>query len=717
MASIDANPNQAADTQGTFRDSSLPIPRRVDDLLRRMTLAEKVSQMRHDSAPIERLGVPGYSWWNECLHGVARAGRATVFPQAIGLAATFDVDLVRRVADAIATEARAKHHAAVRQGARDQYRGLNFWTPNINIFRDPRWGRGQETYGEDPVLTAEIGTAFVRGLQGDDPEHLKAAACAKHFAVHSGPEGDRHHFDARVSRKDLFETYLPAFEALVRAGVESVMGAYNRVNGEPACASPTLLNDILRLRWGFQGHVVSDCGAIQDIYDHHKVARTAAEASAMAVRAGCDMNCGACYATLTAAVQEGLITEAEIDRSVARLLTTRFKLGLFDPDGRSPHSSIRPEVIACRRHLQLARHAAAESIVLLKNTGNLLPLKDGLQRIYVVGHNAANADILLGNYYGLSDCLVTVLEGIVARAGARQVSYRVGTQLDRPNANPVEYALGDVKHHDVTVAVLGLSPLLEGEEGDAVAAAATGDRQDIALPPNQVEFLRKVAQHGKPIVLVLAGGSPIGLADVHDLVDAIVFIWYPGEQGGSAVADVLFGDQCPSGKLPVTFPRSLEQLPPFEDYSMAGRTYRYMAEPPMYPFGFGLSYKRFEYGPLRLSAKRIKAGESVTAAVTVTNTGDRRADEVVQLYLSDQEASVPVPRWALKAFQRVRVAPSRSKPVRFAITPRMMELIGQDGQARLEPGEFTVTVGGCSPGGRGEELGAPTPAVGRFCVH
>jgi beta-glucosidase len=700
---------------GTYRDTSLPIAQRVNDLLRRMTLAEKVSQMQHRSAAIERLGVPAYDWWSECLHGVARAGRATVFPQAIGLAATFDVDLVRRVAEAISTEARAKHHLAARTGGSEQYGGLTFWSPNINIFRDGRWGRGQETYGEDPVLTAEIGKAFVRGLQGDDPKYLKVAACAKHFAVHSGPEGDRHHFDARVSRKDLFETYLPAFEELVKAGVESVMGAYNRVNGEPCCASTTLLKDILRGRWGFQGHVVSDCGAIKDIHANHKVARTAAEASAAAVRAGCDLNCGSCYATLPAAVQEGLIRQEEIDRSAARLLTTRFKLGLFDEDRLVPYASIPPDVVGCRRHVQLARQAAVESIVLLKNANDLLPLGSDVRNIFVTGHNAANVDILLGNYYGLSDRLVTVLEGVVARAGDRRVDYRVSTQLDRPNADP-SVGPGGGKRCDAVVAVLGISPLLENEEGHAIASASAGDREDIALPRHQVEFLRKISQQGKPVVLVLAGGSAVALEEVHDLVDAILFAWYPGQEGGSAVADILFGDQCPSGRLPVTFPRSLGQLPPFEDYSMAGRTYRYMTEQPMYPFGFGLSYTRFEYGPLRLSARRVRAGESLAASVTVKNVGAVKAEEVVQLYLTDEEASAAAPRWALKAFRRVRIAPGRSRRIRFEITPRMMELIGDDGDPRVEPGAFTVTIGGCSPGGRGQELGAPVPATGRFQV-
>ncbi len=709
--------NQDSNTQGTYRDASLPIQQRVNDLLRRMTLAEKVSQMQHVSPAVERLGIPAYNWGSECLHGVARSGRATVFPQAIGLAATFDVDLAARVAEAISTEARAKYHAAARASTPGQANGLTFWTPNINIFRDCRWGRGQETYGEDPVLTADIGKAFVRGLQGDDPRYLKAAACAKHFAVHSGPEGDRHHFDARVTRKDLFETYLPAFEELVKAGVESVMGAYNRVNGEPCCASPTLLEDILRRRWGFQGHVVSDCGAIQDIHANHKVAHTPAEAAALAVRMGCDLNCGSCYSTLAAAVQEGLIIEAEIDRSVARLLATRFKLGMFDDEKLVPYSSIPPEAVACRRHIRLARQAAVQSIVLLKNKNDLLPLRPDVQRIFIVGNNAANADILLGNYYGVADHLVTVLEGVVARAGERRVSYRAGTQLDRENANLLDWTTGGAGANDVTVAVMGISPLLEGEEGEAIASTALGDRDEITLPRNQVDFLRKLAQHGKPVVLVLAGGSPLALEEVHDLVDAILLVWYPGQQGGAAVADVLFGDQCPSGRLPVTFPRSLDQVPLFEDYSMAGRTYRYMSEPPVYPFGFGLSFTRFEYGPLRLSAKRIKAGESLTASVTVKNVGKRKADEVVQMYLTDEEASAGTPRWALKAFRHLRIAPGRSKRVKFEITPRMMELIGEDGEARLEAGAFTVTIGGCSPGGRGEELGAPPPAVGRFLLE
>ena len=706
-----------ADDTPTYLDPSQDPGVRSQDLVSRMTLEEKVGQLVHDAPAIPRLGVPSYDWWNECLHGVARAGRATVFPQAIGLAAAFDDDLVHRVATAISDEARAKHHASVRAGHRDRYRGLTFWTPNINIFRDPRWGRGQETYGEDPFLTATLGTAFVRGLQGDHPHYLKVAATAKHFAVHSGPEGDRHHFDAIATPKDLEATYFPAFEALVKAGVESVMCAYNRVNGEVACGSDWLLGDVLRDQWGFQGHVVSDCWAIRDFDEHHKVTEDNAQSAALALRSGTDLNCGNSYPSLLEAVERGLVTEADIDATLARLLTTRFKLGMFDPEALNPYAALEVDVVASPAHRQLSREAAVRSIVLLKNDG-VLPLSKNLKKIYVNGPLAADAAVLLGNYSGVSDDLATVLEGVVGAVGpSTMVSYQQGSLLDRDNINPIDWYSDVADDADVTVAVMGINNLLEGEEGAAIASPGKGDRFDIALPANQLAFLRKMRQHSKQLVVVLFGGSPMILEDVHELADAVLFAWYPGQEGGRAIADLLFGDASPSGRLPITFPKSLDQLPPYDDYAMAGRTYRYMTEEPLYPFGFGLSYTQFEYGPLELSSAEIEAGASTTVRAPVTNTGSVAAEDVVQLYVTDDEASTSVPVASLVGFQRIHLKPGERRTVTFELTPRHLELVDDAGKRLLESGTFTVTVGGASPGDRAVALGGSEPATARLVVR
>jgi beta-glucosidase len=701
-----------------YKNSASPIKDRVDDLVSQMTLEEKISQMVHDAPAIERLGVPAYNWWGECLHGVGRAGVATVFPQAIGLAATWDTDLIYRVATAISDEARAKHHEALRRGIHKQYLGLTFWSPNVNIFRDPRWGRGQETWGEDPFLTGEMGAAFVRGLQGDHPRYMKAAACAKHYAVHSGPEKDRHTFNAVVSKRDLYATYLPAFKKLVtEAKVEAVMGAYNRLLGEPCCASQLLLVDILRGQWGFQGHVVSDCWALNDIHTNHQVTQDAAESAALALKAGCDIECGVTYAYLGEAVERGLITEADIDRSLARTLTTRFKLGMFDPPSEVPYASIPMSVVGCEAHRQLAYEAAVKSVVLLKNQDNILPIRDTVRSIFVTGPCAANVDILLGNYFGLNALLTTLLEGIVGCVPkAIRVEYHPGCQLTAPNAIPMSWAPFMAARSDLTIACMGTSPLMEGEQGESILSAQEGDRSDITLPDVQVAFIKEIAAKGTKIVLVLTGGSPIALGELADLVQAVVFVWYPGQEGGKAVADVLFGQAAPSGKLPLTFPRSLDDLPPFEDYNMAGRTYRYSTAEPLYPFGFGLSYTRFAYSGLTLAKETVKAGEALPIRFTLTNTGQVEAEEVAQIYLSDLEASVPVPIHNLVGFQRVRLAPGESKTLEFTITSEMMMLFNDDGRQRLEPGQFRLTVGGCSPGVRGVALGAPQPVSAVFAV-
>lgn len=701
-----------------YLNPDAPREARVGDLLRRMTLEEKLSQLLHHAAAIPRLGIPEYDWWSEALHGVARNGIATVFPEPIGLAASFDPELLRRIGVAVSDEVRAKHHAAARAGQHNRYQGLTVWCPNINIFRDPRWGRGQETYGEDPVLTGTLGAAYVRGLQGDHPQYLKVAACAKHFAVHSGPERLRHCFDARVSQQDLWETYLPAFRTLVQAGVETVMGAYNRVNGEPCCGSTTLLQNILRERWGFKGHVVSDCWAIRDFHEHHKVTQRAPESAALAINNGCDLNCGCTFERMADAIAEGLVTEATVDRALCRLLMTRFKLGMFDPPERVPYTQIGLEVVDCAAHRALAREAAAKSVVVLKNSNNLLPLPKNLRSLAVVGPHAANVDVLLGNYYGVSTRMVTLLEGILEKVGpACAVQYRPGCLSHAPNVNPLDWAAGEASLADVIIAVLGLSPLMEGEEGDAIASASMGDRETVELPAHQTAFLRALKGTGKPVVLVLTGGGALAMPEAHELADAIVMAWYPGEEGGNGIADVLFGDVNPSGRLPVTFPRATAQLPPFEDYSMNNRTYRFMRDEPLYPFGFGLSYTTFAYSNLRLAHTRISRDGVTTATVTVKNVGGRPGDEIVQLYISDCEASVRVPLYALKSFQRVSLAPGEARDVEFDITPEMLALVDLEGQSRVEPGAFRVIVGGACPHSRSQALGAPAPVVATLEVE
>ena len=692
-----------------YLDPDKPLEARVQDLVGRMTLAEKVAQLSSTAPAVERLAVPAYDYWNESLHGVARAGRATVFPQAIGLAATFDPELMGRVATAVSDEARAKHHASVRAGHRDRYRGLTFWTPNINIFRDPRWGRGQETYGEDPFLTAQMGVAFVLGLQGHDPRYLKAAACAKHFAVHSGPEGLRHSFDAAASPKDLTETYLPAFKALVGAGVEVVMCAYNRTNGEPCCSSPTLLQQTLRGAWGFKGHVVSDCGAVDDLHNGHMVTKDAAESAAATLKGGTDLACTN-YGALTQSLERGLVTEADIDRALTRVLRTRFKLGFFDPEERNPYARTPESVIGSAEHRALAREAAVKSLVVLKNEGSLLPLRKDLKMVYVTGPLAADAQVMLGNYYGVNEDVSTVVEGVVGKVSAgTKVDFRQGALLDRPNANTADWSSGSAREAEVTIAVMGISNLLEGEEGASIASPTKGDRLDLGLPGNQMDYLRKMRASARKLVVVLLTGSPLAIPEVHDLADAVVLAWYPGEEGGRAVADVLFGDAAPSGRLPVTFPRSASQLPSYEDYSMAGRTYRYMTEDPLYPFGFGLGFTTLRYGPLALSTAAVRPGEALTARLPLINTGQAAAEEIVQLYVSDLDPAAHAPRAALKGMKRVRLAAGESQTVEFAVEPSMLAIVDAAGREARPRGRFRITVGSASPGARAAALGAPEP--------
>jgi beta-glucosidase len=702
-------------TKMKFRDSKLPVEDRVADLLSRLTLEEKCGFMLSNTPAVERLGIPAYHWGGECLHGLVHTGRATVYPASIALAATFDPALIERVADSIASEARAKFQDPAWRNDKASNIGITFWTPNINILRDLRWGRGQETYGEDPCLTGQMGAAFVRGLQGPDPEHLKTAACAKHYAVHSGPENVRNAFDARVSLKDLHETYLPAFRELVKAGVVCFMGAYNRVNGEACCGSPTLLETILRREWGFQGFVVSDAGAIAGFHKFHGLTGNEVESAALAVKAGCDMEIGGkTYGELGKAIELGLVDEADIDRSVSRVMAAKFRLGMFDDPKESPYSDVKSDVIQCDAHISLAYESALKSVVLLKNNG-VLPLKDP-KTVFVTGPNAGDLQVLLGNFYrGVSGRLVSLLEGIVQAApNGCAVTHMQGCLLHQPNTFPSGWAFGLADWSDAVVACVGLSPLQEGENGECIASVSGGDRDEAGLPANQIEFVRKLKARGRPLILVVTGGTPVAMPELHEIADAILFVWYPGERGGSAVGDIIFGKQSPSGRLPVTFPKSMDQLPPFEDYAMKGRTYRYMTEEPLYPFGFGLSYAETRYGDALLSSTRVHLGEGLRAETLVENRGDREVEEVVQLYITDEAASVEVPLSALKGFQRVRLAPGQSQKVGFDITPEMMQMVDNEGRFVLEPGSFLVTIGSSSPGKRSQDLGAPQPAVARF---
>lgn len=702
--------------QPAYLDPNLPIPERVQDLLSHLTLAEKVSLMSHPAQGVPRLGIPAYNYWSEALHGVARNGRATVFPQAIGMAATWDRELIHQIATAISDEARAKYHAALkRNGYTAQYQGLTFWSPNVNIFRDPRWGRGQETWGEDPFFTGEMATEFVKGLQGDHPKYLKAAACAKHYAVHSGPEKDRHTFNAIVSKHDLYDTYLPAFKKLVtEAKVEAVMGAYNRTLHEPCNGSKLLLEDILRGEWGFEGHVVSDCGALSDFHLHHKVTEDEADSAALALKYGCDLGCDHVFEQIPVAIERGDTTEALVDRALMRTLGTRFKLGMFDPVEDVPFASIPMEVVACEAHRQLAYRAAAESVVLLKNKNNLLPIQPSTKKIFVTGPTATSMEVLLGNYYGFNNQMVTLLEGITGRIPEGMgMEYHPGALLKHPREVKHSWAPFMAQEADVSIVCVGSTPYLEGEEGESLLTPLNGDRDSISLPANQVDFIKELAIHGVKIVLVVTGGSPIALGEVEDMVDAILFVWYPGMEGGRAVADVLFGDVTPAGKLPITFPKSLDQLPPFEDYNMTGRTYRYMTEEPLYPFGFGLSYTTFKYSNINIAEPKQSGFE---AAIMVENTGTVAADEVVQFYLSALNSQLPAPLNQLIGFQRVHLKPGQSQIVKMLVKPEMLMLFAEDGRQVFQAGKFCLTAGSCSPSTRGIALGAAEPVSIEFEV-
>ena len=681
-----------------FQDPSLPIEQRLDDLIGRLTLDEKAKLMIHNSPAIPRLDIPEYNWWNECLHGVGRAGKATLFPQAIAMAATFDDDLIYKVAVAISDEVRAKHYAALRKGSRAQYTGLTFWTPNINIFRDPRWGRGQETYGEDPYLTSKIGVAFVKGLQGDDPKFLKASACAKHYVVHSGPEESRHRFNALPPEIDFRETYLPAFEALVDAGVESVMCAYNRTYDKPCCGSKFLLYDILRKDWGFKGHIVSDCWALDDIWARHKVVDTPVEAAAMAVNAGVDLNCGNVYKHLAEAVRKGLVKESTVDRNLRYLMRTRFKLGMFDPGEKTPWSDLPEDIVDGPAHRELAYEVAAKSIVLLKNDG-ALPFKNP-KRIFITGATAADITPLIGNYNGFSGNMVTILEGIISKVDAgTAVNYTQGFLLGN---DTLFNGFWQANAADLTIACVGLSRLMEGEEGDAMLNTNGGDRKSIELPPNQVEFIRKIKNtikkdKNKKLVVVVTGGSAIALGEVEKMADAIIFAWYPGEEGGDAIADIILGNVNPSGKLPITFYKSTDDLPPFDDYNMQGRTYRFFRGEPLYPFGYGLSYTDFSIGGLNVEKTTLKPDETITLTVNVENTGDYDGDEVVQIYVRDEDVSETSPIKSLVAFKRVPVKKGETVKVQFSIPVEQLRRWDlKKKQYRVYKGRYMLEAGNSS---------------------
>lgn len=724
-----------------FQNPELPRQQRIDDLIGRMTLEEKVAFLMNGSEGIERLGIPEYNWWNEALHGVARAGVATVFPQAIGMAAMFDPEEHEKTFSIISDEARAKYNEAIRRGQHLQYLGLSFWTPNINIFRDPRWGRGQETYGEDPYLTSVIGMAAVRGLQGNDDNYYKLHACAKHFAVHSGPESLRHSFDAVVSQRDLWETYLPAFKALVtEADVQEVMGAYNRYEGVPCCGSDFLLMDILRNRWNYQGLVVSDCGAITDFFKPgaHGTHTDAASASADAVKAGTDIECGSNYKTLVEAVERGIISETDIDVAVRRVLKGRFELGMFDPVEMLPWADIPYSVVACDEHNAQARKVARQSMVLLKNN-DVLPIRRGsVRKIAVIGPNAADSTLMLGNYNGDPTHVITVLQGIRNAYPDAEVTYERGCdhlegftpvpKAPRAGMNmagewegvPAAGESGSKKvaqklppmgpecytdeaiaalaaraaEADVIVFAGGITPALEGEElGVHLDGFAGGDRSRIELPAIQGKVLKALHSTGKPVVFVLCTGSAIALAQNEADYDALVVAWYGGQEGGNALGDVLTGDYNPSGKLPVTFYKSTSQLPDFTNYDMNGRTYRYMTEPPLYAFGYGMSYTSFKLGKARLSSKKIKRGKPVTVKLKVSNVGAIDGAETVQVYVKRlNDAAAPV--MSLKGFQKARLAAGKSVKLKITLPAEAFEYydVASDGLA-VKSGDYQILVG------------------------
>lgn len=689
--------------QYNFQDTSLPFEKRVNDLVSRLTLEEKVGQMLNNAPAIERLGIPAYNWWNECLHGVARTSyKVTVYPQAIGMAATFDKNSLHQMADYTAEEGRAINNESIKTGSRSIYLGLTYWTPNINIFRDPRWGRGQETYGEDPYLTGALGKAFVTGLQGNDPKYLKAAACAKHYAVHSGPESSRHEFNAKINDYDLWDTYLPAFRNLVvNAKVAGVMCAYNAFKGQPCCGNDLLMNNILRKEWNFKGYVTSDCGAIDDFYERHKTHKDAESAAADAVLHGTDVECGdVTYKTLVSAVKHGKLTEQQLDVSVKRLFTIRFRLGMFDPPAMVRYAQIKTTVLQSSAHMALSLKMARQSIVLLKNQGNILPLSKHLKKIAVVGPNASNALSILGNYNGTPSKLVTALQGIKVKLGtATEVFYIRGTNfVGNPNyKTDFKAVIDSISDADAIIYIGGISPQLEGEEMKVKQAGFSGgDRTSIALPAIQTQLLKKLQATGKPVVFVMMTGSAMAIPWEAEHIPAILNAWYGGQEAGTAIADVIFGDYNPAGRLPVTFYKSDNDLPSFTDYSMDNRTYRYFKGQPLYTFGYGLSYSNFKYDKLMVP-NNIEKGKRVLVSVRVTNTGKIDGEEVSELYLSHPGLKIKTPVRALKGFERTFIKTGQSKLLRFDLTPQDLSLISADGNEKEIKGKLYICVGGSQP--------------------
>lgn len=691
-------------------DTELSIEERAKKTIEKMTLEEKVSQLVYKSAEIKRLGIPAYHWWNECLHGVARCGTATVFPQAIGLAAMFDTEFLKKVAEIISDEARGKYNSYRKIGDRSIYKGITEYAPNINIFRDPRWGRGQETYGEDPYLTAQLGIAFIQGLQGNDPRYRKTDANVKHYVVHSGPDELRHEIDVKIDKKTFRETYLYAFaECIRKADVACVMGAYNRVNGEACSGSSYLLKKILREELGFKGYVVSDSFAIDDFHLHHKITENPVESAALAFNNGCDQNGGTTFLYLTEAVKKGLVQEKDIDRSVQRLLEERIRLGMFDPEETVPYNRISQEVIDCQAFREAAAQAAKKSMVLLKNKDNILPLSDEVKTIAVIGPNADSRDVLLGNYSGTPSKYTTLLRGIQEKAEERNVRviYAEGCDLYKKEyrelceTDLIPEAVIAAELSDISILCLGLSPALEGEEGEEGAVQC--DRKELGLPGRQKELLRAVAEVGKPMILVLCNGSPVSITEEEPLMDAVLEVWYPGEEGGKAAAEILFGEYSPSGKMPVTTVKSAEDLPPFEDYSMRERTYRYLSKEPLFPFGFGLSYTKFQYEILNCR-ESFKLGEDLVFDVAMENIGKMDSEGVLQVYIHDVEASAEVPLRKLVFFKNIFLKQGEEARICVKIASKDMAVVTDEGEYLLEPGEYQIYAGGIQPDERSRFL-------------
>jgi beta-glucosidase len=682
---------------------------RAKKLVSKMTLQEKAEQLTYNAAANVRLNIPRYNWWNEGLHGIARAGTATVFPQAIGLAAIFDEDFIERVAEVISTEGRAKYNEYSKNEDRDIYKGLTFWSPNVNIFRDPRWGRGQETYGEDPYLTSRLGVSFIKGLQGNE-KYLKLAACAKHFAVHSGPEGLRHEFNAIVNDKDLYETYLPAFEACVKeADVESVMGAYNRTNGEPCCGSKSLLVDILRGKWGFKGHVVSDCWAIADFHNNHRVTSTATQSAALAIKNGCDLNCGNVYLQMMLAYKEGLVSEDDITCATERLMATRIRLGMFDDD--CIYDKIPYEKNDCMEHNKLSLEAARKSMVLLKNNG-VLPLnKSKIKSIAVIGPNADSKIMLSGNYHGTASKYTTILEGIHDEVGEEiRVYYSEGCHLYKDKVEDlalpgdrISEAVSVAKRSDVAILCLGLDSTIEGEQGDTGNSQAAGDKNDLSLPGKQQELLEAVIKTGTPVIVVLGTGSALTFNGLEEKCDAILNVWYPGSHGGRAVSDIIFGKYSPSGKLPITFYKGIENLPDFEDYSMINRTYRYMNDESLYSFGYGLTYSNVELTNLTVK-KDTNYFDEIFVTVDIKNIGRYDIEEVIQCYIKNLESKYAVKNHSLVAFKRVSLKVGETKKVTLKIDKKSFEVVDNKGNRLIDSKRYKLYVGISQPDNRSIEL-------------